>query len=182
MTRYVSFLRAINVGNRRVAMSRLREIYEQLALDNVASFIASGNVLFDSQKKATELESLIEKKLEVELGYSVDTFVREFKDVQTIAAEKMFEQDGLPGHVIHVAFLRKRISPAIQRRWEGMKTELDEFRFSGTELYWLYQGRVSDSKFWSSKEFKSLVVPPMTMRNITSIRKLVAQFKKPSGD
>ena len=177
MTRYVSFLRAINVGNRRVTMSRLREIYEQLELENVATFIASGNVLFDSPKKAAELESMIEKELESKLGYSVDTFVRKFKDIQSIAAEKMFEQDGLPGYVIHAAFLRKKISPAIQKRWEGMQSELDEFRFEGTELYWLYQGRVSDSKFWSSKEFKSLEVPPMTMRNITSIRKLVAQFE-----
>lgn len=167
----------MNVGNRRVAMNRLREIYEQLELENVASFIASGNVLFDSSKKPVELESMIEKELESELGYSVDTFVRKFKDIQSIAAQKMFEQDGLPGYVIHVAFLRKRISPAIQKRWEALPSERDEFRFERTELYWLYQGRVSDSKFWSSKEFKSLEVPPMTMRNITSIRKLVAQVE-----
>ncbi len=158
-------------------MNRLREIYEQLGLENVASFIASGNVLFDSKMRPSELESLIEEELESELGYSVETFVRKFKDVQTIAAEKMFEEDGLPGYVIHVAFLRKSISPAIQKRWLGIQSELDEIRFDGTELYWLYQGRVSDSKFWSSKEFRSLEVPPMTMRNITSLRRLVAQFE-----
>lgn len=158
-------------------MNRLREIYEQLGLENVASFIASGNVLFDSKMRPSELESLIEEELESELGYSVETFVRKFKDVQTIAAEKMFEEDGLPGYVIHVAFLRKSISPANQKRWLGIQSELDEIRFDGTELYWLYQGRVSDSKFWSSKEFRSLEVPPMTMRNITSLRRLVAQFE-----
>ncbi len=158
-------------------MNRLREIYEQLGLEHVATFIASGNVLFDSSKRPAELESLIEEELESELGYSVETFVRKFKDIQSIAAEKMFEEDGLPGYVIHVAFLRKSISPAIQKRWVAMQTEFDEFRFEGTELYWLYQGRVSDSKLWASKEFKSLEVPPMTMRNIASIRKLVAQFE-----
>ena len=47
--RLVAFLRAINVGGHNVKMDRLRELFEALGLSNVETFIASGNVIFDSR-------------------------------------------------------------------------------------------------------------------------------------
>ncbi len=46
MTRYVAFLRAINVGGRTVAMRELTRIFERLGFSDVGTFIASGNVIF----------------------------------------------------------------------------------------------------------------------------------------
>ena len=48
MTRYVAFLRGINLGKRRVVMTDLKRAFEDAKFQNVATFIASGNVLFDS--------------------------------------------------------------------------------------------------------------------------------------
>lgn len=48
MTRYFAFLRAINVGGHVVKMDRLRQVFESLAFSNVETFIASGNVIFES--------------------------------------------------------------------------------------------------------------------------------------
>src|SRR5688572_29070691 len=74
--RCVALLRAINVGGRVVKMQRLREALAPLPLQNVATFIASGNVLFDSDAAADVLEEMIETRLRKELGYEVLTFVR----------------------------------------------------------------------------------------------------------
>ena len=64
MTRYVAFLRAINVGGRRVKMHHLRELFESLGFSNVETFIASGNVIFDSPAEDTrKLEQRIEDHL-----------------------------------------------------------------------------------------------------------------------
>jgi len=46
MTRYIAFLRAINVGGHTVKMDTLRALFESLGFLNVETFIASGNVLF----------------------------------------------------------------------------------------------------------------------------------------
>jgi hypothetical protein len=48
LRRYVAFLRAINVGGHVVKMDRLRTLFEGLGFANVSTFIASGNVVFDS--------------------------------------------------------------------------------------------------------------------------------------
>lgn len=51
MTRYFAFLRAINVGGHVVKMDRLRELFESLGFSNIETFIASGNVIFESTSK-----------------------------------------------------------------------------------------------------------------------------------
>ena len=65
MPRYVAFLRAINVGGHIVKMDHLRELFTQLGLTDVETFIASGNVLFTtSSKSGPALEKKIEQALE----------------------------------------------------------------------------------------------------------------------
>ena len=51
MTKYIAFLRAINVGGHTVKMDRLRGLFESLGVLNVETFIASGNVIFEAKKK-----------------------------------------------------------------------------------------------------------------------------------
>jgi hypothetical protein len=53
VTRYVVFLRAINVGGRRIKMDHLRRLFEALGFFNVKTFTASGNVIFDSPAELT---------------------------------------------------------------------------------------------------------------------------------
>jgi uncharacterized protein (DUF1697 family) len=70
MPKYVAFLRAINVGGHTVKMDYLRHLFETLGLSNVETFIASGNVIFDSPSRNTKtLEKKIERHLLEKLGY-----------------------------------------------------------------------------------------------------------------
>jgi uncharacterized protein (DUF1697 family) len=64
--RYVALLRGINVGGRTlVKMDALRSCLEALGLDDVSTYIASGNVLFESgQRVAATLETTIEHAIE----------------------------------------------------------------------------------------------------------------------
>ena len=157
-------------------MSRLKALFEELGFADVATFISSGNVLFAAKSKNTsDLESQIAKHLETSLGYEVDTFVREGKDVAEIAASKTFPQDGQEGFTVHVGFLHQKLPRGVAQSLEAVRTETDEFRVNGREYYWLCQGRTSDSKVWSLPEVRALKLPTSTMRNMTSIRKLVAK-------
>ena len=77
MTRFVAFLRAINVGGHTVTMDRLRQLLAELDLADIESFIASGNLVFRSgARKVDALERRIAAHLERGLGYEVATFVR----------------------------------------------------------------------------------------------------------
>ena len=61
--RYVAFLRAVNVGGRRVSMDRLRAAFEELGFARVSTYIASGNVLLRSDRPAAEIKERIEEAL-----------------------------------------------------------------------------------------------------------------------
>ena len=64
MARLFAFLRAINVGGHTVTMDTLRGLFEGLGLDDVETFIASGNVIFTSPSKSiATLEPQIEARL-----------------------------------------------------------------------------------------------------------------------
>src|SRR5690242_2672898 len=88
--RFIALLRAVNVGGRTVKMDRLRELFEQIKLQNVETYIASGNVIFDSTAAAASLESRIEKQLAKTLGFAVPTLVRSAPDLVAAAEHEPF--------------------------------------------------------------------------------------------
>ena len=176
MPRYIAFLRGINLGKRRLQMSRLKELFAELKFTDVETFIASGNVLFTvAEKDSAKLESRIAAHLEESQGYAVDTFLRTTEAVAEVAAAKVFPEDGQDGITIHVAFLHRELPVEVARTLAEIRTAEDEFRVIGREFYWLCRIRMSDSKVWTLPEMKALRLPTATMRNLTSIRKLVAK-------
>ncbi len=61
---YVALLRGINVGGKnKISMSELKTCFEKLGLDNVKTYINSGNVIFESSKSSGEIARQIEKSL-----------------------------------------------------------------------------------------------------------------------
>ena len=174
--RYVAFLRGMNLGKRRLEMSRLRQLFAELGYEDVATFIASGNVIFSTtERDAKVLESRIAQSLDVSLGYRVDTFIRTLADVEAIARSTQFGEDGKEGITIHVGFLHDEPGPEMKRGLLAARTSVDEFHVDGRDYYWLCRIRTSDSKIWASREVRALSLPTSTMRNMSSVRKLVAK-------
>ena len=175
MHRYVALLRGINLGKRRPPMARLKALFEELGFSAVETFIASGNVIFSSKAgDSANLESQIARHLEASLGYGVDTFVRTLDEVAAIARGRVFAEESGEGITVHVGFLQRELDPEIARRFAAIRTREDEFRVVGREYYWLCRVRTADSRAWGLPEMKALRLPTSTMRNISSIRKLVA--------
>lgn len=176
--RYIAFLRGINLGKRRLPMTKLRVLFEELAFTEVETFIASGNVIFSastSSNAKAKLESQIAAHLQSSLGYAVDTFVRTVPELRRIAGANPFPKDIDPGYKIHVAFLQSKLPAATARQLEGVETDYDRFKVHETEFYWLTRGPMSQSKVWTLPEVKRIKLPTCTMRNMTSIRKLAAK-------
>jgi uncharacterized protein (DUF1697 family) len=176
MQRYVAFLRGINLGKRRPPMTQLKALFEELGFEEVATFIASGNVVFSAgSKNPRQLETTIAGHLKKSLGYDVDTFVRSAEEVLAIGGTKTFPEDGKDGVTIHVIFLQQPLSTAEARKLAKIRTSTDQFRVASREFYWLCRTKVLESTVWQSPEMKALKLPTSTMRNITSLRKLIAK-------
>ena len=64
MGRYIAFLRAVNVGGRVVKMDELKKIFAMPGINNIATYIQSGNVVFDA---AGDDDAALKKKIESKL-------------------------------------------------------------------------------------------------------------------
>lgn len=176
MSQYIAFLRGMNLGNRRLTMGRLAALFEDMGFDDVATFIASGNVIFSAKARdASRLEESIGKHLELELGYDVDTFVRTADEVAKVAQFDVFDSDVRKGGALNVGFLHERLPPATARKLAAVRTTNDQFRVIGREYYWYSRVGVAKSEVWKLPKVKALKLPNSTVRNMNTIRKIVAK-------
>jgi uncharacterized protein (DUF1697 family) len=176
MPRYIAFLRGINLGNRYPAMSELKRLFEDSGFANVATFIASGNVIFEAKAADTaKLEKRIEQQLKGALGYEVDTFVRSEAEVAKILALDPFPNLSKDGANVHVTFLKVELTSALAKKFVACGNDDDAFAVKGREYFWLRRGRMTDSKIWATPALKALKIPQGTMRNMSTIRKLAAK-------
>jgi uncharacterized protein (DUF1697 family) len=82
-TRYIAFLRGINVGGHRVKMEQLRELFAELGLAEVRSYIQTGNIFFETvENDRARLTRKIEEHLLAALGYEVPVFLRTIAEVE----------------------------------------------------------------------------------------------------
>src|SRR5437660_8305648 len=86
MTRYVAFLRGINVGGKKlIKMEELRRVIESLDFKNVQTFIQSGNVIFESREiNREDLTTKIEKKLLKAFGHQVAVVLQTIAELEAI--------------------------------------------------------------------------------------------------
>ena len=180
MHHYLAFLRGINLGNRRIKMDHLAELFRELKFTDVSTFIASGNVIFSSKSAdPVKLAAQIAAHLEKSLGYEVDTFLRTRAEVAALAAQQPFSAAEMadPANTIHVGFFAAPLPAAQQRGLEACRSEFDALRVIGSDYWWLCRRIKShESKIWASKELKALKLTSSSMRNLTTLRKLAALY------
>jgi uncharacterized protein (DUF1697 family) len=182
MPRYVAFLRAVNVGGRVVRMDALRRRLEDAGFGGVETFIASGNVVFDSRPTdAARLEARIEETLEAALGYRVTTFVRTIPELAGVATHEPFAGSPLAGTALYIAFLKAAPAPAARRALMGFASDVNDFRVRGREVYWLSRGAYGGigMRGFNGALLEKTLGLAATLRNATTVRTLAAKCYDP---
>jgi uncharacterized protein (DUF1697 family) len=177
MTRYVAFLRAINVGGHIVKMDALRRLFEGWGGENVQTFIASGNVVFDSSRRSAEVaERAIENHLRKALGYPVVTFLRTLPELSAVAAYAPFAQSEYDaGATLFVGFMKGSPAPSAARAIITLRSEVDDYAIQGRELYWLRRRQLMRSVS-DGPPLDRILSSPITMRNVNTVRRLAAKY------
>jgi uncharacterized protein (DUF1697 family) len=177
MTRYIAFLRAINVGGHFVKMERLRQLFESLGYTKVETFINSGNVIFESRMKSTQtLEKKIEAVLSEALAYKVDTFIRTEAELAAIAAYQPFAPAAIESASTHaIGFLASEpIEESIQRLL-ALRSAKDDFHLNGRELYWLSHHKQSQSAI-SGAVIERALKGRTTLRGVNTVRQMAEKY------
>ena len=170
---YVSLLRAVNVGGRKLAMTDLRALYEQHGHADVVTYVQSGNVVSrTSARSAAAVGRTISAAIADELGLEVEVLVRTPKELRSVLSRNPFLQRRRPElKTLHVTFLAKRPeAPLVAALDEGAFSP-DEFRVDQREVYVLCPngyGRTKINNTWFERKLKV----PATTRNWTTVTKL----------
>jgi uncharacterized protein (DUF1697 family) len=175
--RYVAFLRGMNLGNRRIKNPELAAEFESLGFVEVATFRASGNVIFGVQGKesAAKLTVRIEAGLGEGLGYAVPVYLRTAAEVAKIAAHKPFPAKAIAASKgkLQVQMLAKKPSAAAAKKALALATDEDRLAIERRQLYWLPSGGISESDL----DLKALdkALGPGTMRTIGTVEQIAAK-------
>jgi uncharacterized protein (DUF1697 family) len=149
MERYVAFLRGMNLGNRRIKNDELRGEFEALGFAEVATFRASGNVIFAASKTSEgALTKTVERGLGEALGYEVPVFLRSCVEVAAIAAQEPFAARRVSASKgkLQVTMLAKKPTASARKQVLALATDEDGLALEGRELFWLPSGGTLESK------------------------------------
>lgn len=149
MDRYVAFLRGMNLGKRRIKNEELRSHFEAIDFEEVATFRASGNVIFATPKREAEakLAARVEAELDERLGYDVPVFLRSEREIAGIAAQQPFPAAKVKKSKgkLQVSLLKKKPGAVAKRKVLALASEADLLAIEGRELYWLPSGGLLES-------------------------------------
>jgi uncharacterized protein (DUF1697 family) len=182
MARYVALLRGINVGgNNIIRMADLRACLEADGLDDVRTYIQSGNVLFTASGSAAALTARLERTLSKEFGYEATVAVRSARQLRAIVdgAPKGFGADR-EHYRSDVIFLMPPLTPAraiadvptregVDRAWTG----------PGVLYFDRLTAKASQSRL--SKIVSLPIYRSLTIRNWATTCKLLEMVETPSG-
>jgi len=182
MPKTIAFLRAINVGGHNVKMEQLRALFEQLGFDAVETFIASGNVVFETDAAPdAALEADIEAHLRAALGYEVATFLRTDAEVAAVAAYEPLPAVAMAEvAAFNVGFLASPLTADEIAILTAFNNDIDDFHSHGREVYWLCRTKQSDSKF-NNNAFERALRRRATFRGRNTVLRLAAKYQPSSA-
>jgi uncharacterized protein (DUF1697 family) len=171
----ISMLRGINLGkHRRVKMDDLRTAYESLKLRDVRTYLQSGNVVFTTKEgDSTVLARRLETQLERTLGFRADVIARSVSDMRAVVARNPFaHRSGIDRSRLLVTFLAADPGEEARDKVRSIKTDPEELRIEGRELYVYFPEGMGRSKLPAAAIEKALKTTG-TARNWNTVTKLL---------
>ncbi len=136
MKTFLSILRGINVsGQKKVQMTELKILYEELNFKNVLTYIQSGNVIFKNENDR-DLSNRIEKKILEKYNFEVPVLIRTSDEMQNIINNNRFLKiENIDLNKLYVTFLAENPTKEDIDNIEKHDYKPDEFYISGKEIY-----------------------------------------------
>lgn len=163
MPAYIALLRAVNVGGTgKLPMTELKAMCEAAGLRQVRTYIASGNVVFSSERSEDEVRAALETRLEDYAGKPVGVLVRTAAEMADTLERNPFGDR--PGNRVVALFVDEPLPRDALDHAKGVKDE--QVKLGKREIYIFYGDGMADSR---------LVIPAAgrgTARNMNTVAKL----------
>jgi uncharacterized protein (DUF1697 family) len=91
MAQYIALLRAVNVGGTgKLPMTDLKTLCEDAGFAHVQTYIASGNVVFESKDSEGKVKAALEKRLQAYAGAPIGVVIRTAAEMAAVLKANPF--------------------------------------------------------------------------------------------
>ena len=175
MQTFISILRGINVsGQKKILMAELKVLYESLKFKDVITYIQSGNVLFKSNEKLSDIEfaTKIEKAIYKKYAFEVPVIIRNKDEIQKIISVNPFlKEKNMEEKRLYVTFLSEMPVKENIEIVKGFDFSPDRFFIIGKEVYLCVSNGYGETKL-SNNFFEKKLKVNATTRNWNTVQKL----------
>ena len=172
MANYAVLLRGVNVGGKnKLPMAELRSVLSSAGLENVQSYIQSGNILCQSSLSKNELAALCAKVLSTHFAIETPVFViaesalRATRDANPFSGKEDLDK------ALQLYFLKQAACNANIEKLDTLKAESESFELRETCFYLYAPEGIGRSKLAAAAEKHLLVTT--TTRNWRTVNKLL---------
>ena len=175
MSKYIAILRGINVGSgRKVPMTDLKKLCESMELQNVQTYIQSGNVVFELGRPEAilMLEMRLQQAFSETFGFDIPVIVRTDEEwAESFAQNPFLKEENLDIERLHLTFLKELPKPELLEKIKGYQYLPDRYEIIGRNVFIFCAAGYGTSKLVNSF-FESKLKVPATSRNWKTVLKL----------
>jgi len=172
---YCAFLRGVNVKGTNMKMAEVCQVFKNAGMENVNSVLASGNIIFSSDKNKDELKTVLEKAMSEYFNYEAFLFVKTAEETELYWTKNPFDKND----EFHTyAFVgSENVENILVNEFENAsKSENEKAEIVNNIFYWqVSKGNTLDSSFGKVLGKKSLK-DQFTSRNINTFEKILKKI------
>lgn len=170
---YIALLRGINVGgNNKIDMKLLKQTFERVGMNDVVTYINTGNIIFSSESLSKdELSKILEEAIHNDFGLQIKVMVRSVDDVREImnAIPDTWKNDKEMSS--DVMFLWEEVDDESVLENLVMKPNIDTVTYTPGAILWSVD-KENITKSGKSKIIGTKLYKQMTVRNVNTARKI----------
>jgi uncharacterized protein (DUF1697 family) len=171
MEKTILLLRGINVGgNNKLPMAELRDACREAGLDDIATYIQSGNLVF-SAKSPAAAEAAVEAIIAARFGLTIGAIARTAGQWAKYATRSPFADADERGNLVHLGLSKQVPNADIVDRLTERAVRGERVVIEGDAIWIDFQQGVADTKL-TPAFIDKVVGSTVTMRNWRTVQKL----------
>ena len=176
MARFAAFLRGINVsGQKLIKMEDLSRYFTELGLQDVRTFLQSGNVVFDTTLKSDRsLTQKLEAGLHAALGYDVSVMLRSIRELEDLARLNVFHKIKPGDAKPYITFLASAPEQDVRVPLKSPKADLEVIHIAGANLFCIGLPAADGRSSYPNPFVEKYFGIPATTRNWNTVLKMLA--------
>ena len=173
--KYCAFLRGVNVNGTSMKMAEVMNVFTDAGMKEVSSVLASGNILFSSDKKPSELKKILEKSMSEYFDYEAFLFLKNENEISEIVNNNPFNKaEDL--HIYVFVGIEDVDTLLMEEFSKSDKTENEKAEIVADTFYWqVPKGNTLDSTFGKVLGKKNLK-DKITSRNINTFERILKKL------